>query len=106
MLIRRGNLRNWRIRRLDSDVPSRIRVALFRPYEQRARLGVFGASRSDCPRRIWMAAGYSDRLEQSTSFFIGLTLGATSVSISAQTLMELQLLRSRVGFGLLGAAVF
>ncbi|MFZ6019871.1 MAG: cation:proton antiporter [Chloroflexota bacterium] len=38
--------------------------------------------------------------------FIGLTLGATSVSISAQTLMELKVLRSRVGLGLLGAAVF
>lgn len=40
------------------------------------------------------------------SIFLGLTLGATSVSISAQTLMELRVLRSRVGLGLLGAAVF
>ena len=40
------------------------------------------------------------------SIFLGLTLGATSVSISAQTLMELKVLRSRVGLGLLGAAVF
>ncbi len=38
--------------------------------------------------------------------FLGLTLGATSVSISAQTLMELKTLRSRVGLGLLGAAIF
>lgn len=38
--------------------------------------------------------------------FVGLTIGATSVSISAQTLMELKVLRSRVGLGLLGAAVF
>lgn len=38
--------------------------------------------------------------------FIGLALSATSVSISAQTLMELGVLRSRVGLGLLGAAVF
>ena len=38
--------------------------------------------------------------------FIGLILSATSVSISAQTLMELKVLRSRVGVGLLGAAVF
>jgi Kef-type K+ transport system membrane component KefB len=45
--------------------------------------------------------GYS--LEEG--FFIGLTLAATSVSISAQTLMELGVLRSRVGMGLLGAAV-
>ncbi len=40
------------------------------------------------------------------SLFLGLILGATSVSISAQTLMELNMLRSRVGLGLLGAAVF
>src|SRR5690606_10458216 len=33
-------------------------------------------------------------------------LAATSVSISAQTLMELNVLRSRVGLALLGAAVF
>jgi Kef-type K+ transport system membrane component KefB len=38
--------------------------------------------------------------------FIGLTLAATSVSISAQTLMELGKLRSRVGLAMLGAAVF
>ena len=40
------------------------------------------------------------------ALFLGLTLGATSVSISAQTLMELKVLRTRVGLGLLGAAVF
>ncbi len=40
------------------------------------------------------------------SLFLGLTLAATSVSISAQTLIELKALRSKVGFGLLGAAVF
>ena len=44
--------------------------------------------------------------EGQESLFLGLTLGATSVSISAQTLMELKVLRSRVGLGLLGAAVF
>ena len=38
--------------------------------------------------------------------FLGLILSATSVSISAQTLMELKMLRSRVGISLLGAAVF
>lgn len=37
---------------------------------------------------------------------LGLAMGATSVSISAQTLMELKALRSRVGLSLLGAAVF
>jgi Kef-type K+ transport system membrane component KefB len=40
------------------------------------------------------------------AIFLGLTLGATSVSISAQTLIELKALRTRVGLGLLGAAVF
>jgi Kef-type K+ transport system membrane component KefB len=37
--------------------------------------------------------------------FVGIVLSATSVSISAQTLMELGLLRSREGLTLLGAAV-
>ncbi|NLE75440.1 MAG: cation:proton antiporter [Chloroflexi bacterium] len=41
----------------------------------------------------------------SAALFIGLVLAATSVSISAQTLMELGVLRSRVGMALLGAAV-
>jgi len=45
-------------------------------------------------------------MDSDHSLFLGLTLGATSVSISAQTLIELKVLRSRVGFGLLGAAVF
>lgn len=40
------------------------------------------------------------------SVFLGLILAATSVSISAQTLMELGALRSRVGISMLGAAVF
>jgi Kef-type K+ transport system membrane component KefB len=51
---------------------------------------------------VGMVAGLSPQ----ESFFLGLTLGATSVSISAQTLMELGKLRTRVGLGLLGAAVF
>ncbi len=45
-------------------------------------------------------------VEMSEAIFIGLALSATSVSISAQTLMELGVLRSRVGLGMLGAAVF
>lgn len=45
-------------------------------------------------------------LPVNASIFVGLILAATSVSISAQTLMELKVLRSRVGIGLLGAAVF
>lgn len=42
----------------------------------------------------------------AAGLFIGLVLAATSVSISAQTLMELKVLRSREGVALLGAAVF
>jgi Kef-type K+ transport system membrane component KefB len=42
----------------------------------------------------------------NSSIFTGLILSATSVSISAQTLMEMRVLRSRVGIGMLGAAVF
>jgi len=57
-----------------------------------------------------LGMGYGTALffgaEQTEALFIALTLSATSVSISAQTLMELQVLRSRVGLGLLGAAVF
>lgn len=45
-------------------------------------------------------------LSGDQALFLGLTMGATSVSISAQTLIELKALRSRVGFGMLGAAVF
>ena len=40
-----------------------------------------------------------------SSAFIGLILAATSVSISAQTLMELGILRSKVGIAMMGAAV-
>lgn len=39
------------------------------------------------------------------ALFIGLIMSATSVSISAQTLLELDVLRSRVGISLLGSAV-
>lgn len=42
----------------------------------------------------------------NASAFLGLTLAATSVSISAQTLIELNFLRTPVGLSLLGAAVF
>jgi Kef-type K+ transport system membrane component KefB len=40
------------------------------------------------------------------AIFLGIVLGATSVSISAQTLMELNVLRRRESLTLLGAAVF
>jgi Kef-type K+ transport system membrane component KefB len=45
-------------------------------------------------------------LSTPEAVFLGLSLGATSVSVSAQTLMELGILRTRVGISLLGAAVF
>ncbi len=50
--------------------------------------------------------GMAFKMEIGAAIFIGLILSATSVSISAQTLMELKVLRSRVGVSLLGAAVF
>src|SRR4030065_716640 len=51
-------------------------------------------------------SGYLFAMEYQSAVFIGVILSATSVSISAQTLMELKVLRSRVGVGLLGSAVF
>jgi len=58
------------------------------------------------PVALGTGTGLLFGFELETALFLGLTLGATSVSISAQTLMELRVLRSRVGLGLLGAAVF
>jgi len=58
------------------------------------------------PTVLGWATGRAFGMGNSTAIFLGLTLGATSVSISAQTLMELKVLRSRVGLSLLGAAVF
>lgn len=58
------------------------------------------------PVLMGWGAGVLFGLESNSALFLGLTLGATSVSISAQTLIELKVLRSRVGLSLLGAAVF
>lgn len=58
------------------------------------------------PIALGYGVGIGFGFEPRQAVFLGLTLGATSVSISAQTLMELRVLRSRVGLGLLGAAVF
>lgn len=58
------------------------------------------------PVLLGWGAGLAFGLDQLLALFLGLTLGATSVSISAQTLIELKALRSRVGLSLLGAAVF
>lgn len=58
------------------------------------------------PMVLGALAGKAFQMPIEPAIFIGLILSATSVSISAQTLMELKVLRSRVGVGLLGAAVF
>lgn len=58
------------------------------------------------PVGLGWGTGMAFGFDAQHAIFLGLTLGATSVSISAQTLMELNMLRSRVGLGLLGAAVF
>jgi Kef-type K+ transport system membrane component KefB len=58
------------------------------------------------PVGLGIGIGLLLSMEFNHAIFLGLTLGATSVSISAQTLIELKVIRSRVGLGLLGAAVF
>jgi Kef-type K+ transport system membrane component KefB len=58
------------------------------------------------PVALGTGTGLLFGFDMQAALFLGLTLGATSVSISAQTLMELRVLRTRVGLGLLGAAVF
>jgi Kef-type K+ transport system membrane component KefB len=58
------------------------------------------------PMVLSLGLGLAFRMKVEAALFLGLILSATSVSISAQTLMELGKLRSRVGIGLLGAAVF
>ncbi len=57
------------------------------------------------PVALGMATALPFGFDLQRSLFVGLVLSATSVSISAQTLMELGVLRSRVGVALLGAAV-
>ena len=57
------------------------------------------------PVALGVAAALPFGFALQPSLLIGLVLAATSVSISAQTLMELGVLRSRVGVALLGAAI-
>jgi len=68
-----------------------------------AMAGIFGVV---FPLVLGAGTGLFFNLDMISALFIGLILAATSVSISAQTLMELKVLRSRVGIGMLGAAVF
>ena len=65
--------------------------------------GLVGVS---LPLGLGWACGRLFGLNDSSALFLGLAIAATSVSISAQTLMEMKLLRTPVGLGLLGAAVF
>ncbi len=58
------------------------------------------------PVLLGCGVGLLFQMDIRVALFLGLALGATSVSISAQTLLEMKVLRTRVGFGLLGAAVF
>ncbi|MBK7451449.1 MAG: cation:proton antiporter [Anaerolineales bacterium] len=55
------------------------------------------------PVLLGWGTGLLFNFEQPAAIFLGLTLGATSVSISAQTLIEMKVLRSRVGLSLLGS---
>lgn len=64
--------------------------------------GVLGVA---APVALGAGLGWAFGYSWGESLFLGLVLSATSVSISAQTLLELGRLRSRVGTALLGAAV-
>lgn len=57
------------------------------------------------PIGLGLGAGLAFGFPSQQALFLGLTLSATSVSISAQTLLELGRLRTREGAALLGAAV-
>jgi Kef-type K+ transport system membrane component KefB len=76
---------------------------LLRSGKVAALAGTFGVF---LPLVLGTITGVLFAMDIQPAIFIGLILSATSVSISAQTLMELKVLRSRVGVGLLGAAVF
>lgn len=58
------------------------------------------------PVGLGLGLGELFGMDINHGIFLGLTLGATSVSISAQVLIELKMIRSKIGYGLLGAAVF
>jgi Kef-type K+ transport system membrane component KefB len=76
---------------------------LLRSRKVAALAGTFGVI---LPLVLGTITGMLFAMDIQPAIFIGLILSATSVSISAQTLMELKVLQSQVGVGLLGAAVF
>lgn len=64
--------------------------------------GLFGAL---LPLALAIPAVLPFGFDMETAIFVGVVLAATSVSISAQTLLELGLLSTKEGIGLLAAAV-
>jgi len=64
--------------------------------------GVLGVA---VPLGLGALAALSFGYQGASAWFLGIILTATSVSISAQTLLELNVLRTREGVALLGAAV-
>ena len=78
-----------------NDLARNMRVAAF--------AGILG---DILPISLGIIAGLILKMEINQAVFLGLTLAATSISISAQILIEMKALRSKVGMGLLGAAVF
>lgn len=79
----------------------------FSELKQNARVAILAGSMGVLfPVLFGWGTGLLFGFDHAAALFLGLTLGATSVSISAQTLIELKVLRSRVGLSLLGAAVF
>ena len=82
---------------LEVDLQSMTRAG--RPVVLAGVMGVLA------PVGLGFAAALPFGFDGQQSLAIGLVLAATSVSISAQTMMELGVLRSRVGVALLGAAV-
>jgi Kef-type K+ transport system membrane component KefB len=76
---------------------------LFKSGKVAALAGVFGVV---LPLGLGAGLGLVFQMDTISAFYLGLVLSATSVSISAQVLMELKVLRTPVGIALLGAAVF
>lgn len=82
---------------LEIDLPSMMRVA--RTALLAGSLGVIA------PLILVSILGVAFGYSVESSMFLGLVLGATSVSISAQVMLEMKVLESREGLALLGGAV-